>query len=210
MNYDPKVEVLQCTHEPMVLVANVATQTMHQDLQLVNRPEALCRRLYTSKHLSVFEHAFITMRITGVSRSLMAEFTRHRHLSFTCSSQHYQDYSGYEWYCFPPCEPYCAAALEQYKHLLQTTDLPVHEARQILPNAMAVNMVVSGNARAWMEFLPKRLCHRNINEMVIAAREIRMALIDWLPTFQFVGPSCEEIGICFEGKMSCGRVEEVR
>lgn len=210
MNYDPQVEVLQSTPSPMAQVAKVATQTMHQDLQLVNNPETLCHRLYTAKHLSVFEHVFISLRITDVSRSFMAELTRHRHLSFTCSSQHYQDYSDYKWLCFPPCEPYCAAALEQYKHLVQTTDLPVHEARQVLPNAMAVNMVVSGNARAWMEMLPKRLCHRNINEMVVATRKIHKALVSWLPTFQFVGPSCEEIGICFEGKMSCGRAREVR
>lgn len=40
-------------------------------------------------HESVLEHASITFYVTGVSRSLLAELSRHRHLSFSVLSQRY-------------------------------------------------------------------------------------------------------------------------
>lgn len=210
MAYKPQIELLQYSQNPAKLVASVATQTMHKDTQLVNNPDKLCERLYMSKHLSVFEHVYLTLRLTNVSRSFMAEVTRHRHLSFTCSSQHYQNYSDYDFCCPAICKEYCEDTLAAYNTLIEN-DLPVWEARQVLPNAIAVNMVITGNARAWMEFLPKRLCARNIPEMIIAAKKIHTTLKAWFPVFHKVGPSCEEAGICFEGKkLSCGKCEDVR
>src|SRR5690606_33114861 len=44
-------------------------------------------------HESVLEHASVTFYVEGVSRALLAELTRHRHLSFSVVSQRYVDAS---------------------------------------------------------------------------------------------------------------------
>lgn len=47
------------------------------------------RTLHGQKHWSIAEHATATFYLTGVSRALLAEITRHRHLSFSVRSQRF-------------------------------------------------------------------------------------------------------------------------
>ena len=51
----------------------------------------LQRTLFEQGHFSILEHASATFYITGVSRALLAEITRHRHLSFSVLSQRFVD-----------------------------------------------------------------------------------------------------------------------
>ena len=51
----------------------------------------LRRTLFEQGHFSILEHATATFYITGVSRALLAEITRHRHLSFSVLSQRFVD-----------------------------------------------------------------------------------------------------------------------
>ena len=49
----------------------------------------LQRTLFEQGHFSILEHASATFYLTGVSRALLAEITRHRHLSFSVLSQRF-------------------------------------------------------------------------------------------------------------------------
>ena len=49
----------------------------------------ITRTLHGQKHWSIAEHASATFYLTGVSRALLAEITRHRHLSFSVLSQRF-------------------------------------------------------------------------------------------------------------------------
>ena len=49
----------------------------------------LRRTLFEQGHFSILEHASATFYLTGVSRALLAEITRHRHLSFSVLSQRF-------------------------------------------------------------------------------------------------------------------------
>ena len=49
----------------------------------------LKRTLFEQGHMSILEHASATFYLTGVSRALLAEITRHRHLSFSVRSQRF-------------------------------------------------------------------------------------------------------------------------
>ena len=51
----------------------------------------LRRTLFEQGHFSILEHATATFYLTGVSRALLAEITRHRHLSFSVLSQRFVD-----------------------------------------------------------------------------------------------------------------------
>lgn len=69
--------------------------------------DRLFRHVVRSKHTSTLEHITYTFAIEGVSRSLLAQITRHRKLSFSVQSQRYVrfgsgDKSGGFGYLTPP------------------------------------------------------------------------------------------------------------
>lgn len=125
------------------------------------------------KHFSVLEHSSVSFYIEGVSRSLTHEFVRHRHFSYSQLSQRYVDSSDVR-FILPPAfegddeatalfingrqtdlEDY--AALEQHQRDKGLTKKQAREsARNGLPNSTETKFLVTGNLRAWMEFLIKR------------------------------------------------------
>ncbi|MFJ8955602.1 FAD-dependent thymidylate synthase [Streptomyces sp. NPDC102381] len=128
--------------------------------------------ILTQGHYSVLEHAHVSFLVRHVSRSLLTELSRHRHLSFSVVSQRYVDYSKSEP-VVPPAmrgteleEPFrvdYAEALEAYEAGVKLLRARGHgrkqareAARALLPNAAPVDMVVSGNLRAWRDVLGKR------------------------------------------------------
>jgi thymidylate synthase (FAD) len=123
-------------------------------------------------HFSVLEHSSVTFLVRGVSRSLLAELTRHRHLSFSVVSQRYVDYAATEP-VIPPAiagtsaEAYLRGAYRGSVHVYETLVSRLLDAglgrkaareaaRAALPNAAPVDMVVTGNLRAWRDVLGKR------------------------------------------------------
>jgi thymidylate synthase (FAD) len=123
-------------------------------------------------HYSVLEHSSASFLVRGVSRALLAELSRHRHLSFSVVSQRYVSYSDTEPVIPPAAEGTPAEtaianayadALKRYEWLVE--DLTARglkrkqareAARAVLPNAAPVDMVVTGNLRAWRDVLGKR------------------------------------------------------
>lgn len=144
--------------------------------------------ILTQQHFSVLEHASATFYIEGVSRSLTHELVRHRHLSFSQLSQRFVNAEKDFEVVHPPAvrsDPnlwsYDAAvgtAREAYKEVyrvLRDKDLTVKQAREaaraVLPNMVETKIVVTGNHRAWREFLAKRLspaADAEIRELAIA------------------------------------------
>lgn len=129
-------------------------------------------------HFSVFEHASATFHVSGVSRSLLTELTRHRHLSFSVRSQRYVDES-YGDYVLPPdilrLKPeqgapvagaigaVVSAANRAYTIIVDEMTAAGCDrkharsaARSVLPNMWATEMVVTGNHRTWREVIQKR------------------------------------------------------
>jgi thymidylate synthase (FAD) len=123
-------------------------------------------------HFSVLEHASVTFLVRGVSRALLTELTRHRHLSFSVVSQRYVDYAdtspvippamrGTEGEAFiRSAYSYAVgryeAAVKELRSKGLTRKAAREAARAILPNAAPVDMVVTGNLRAWRDVLGKR------------------------------------------------------
>jgi len=165
--------------------------------------------LLDAEHTSLLEHASYTFLIKGVSRSFLAQITRHRASSFTTGSQHYQRYEDY------PCvmssfaitshvaEEACNKAYQYYLMFIQQ-GLPKEEARQVLPNAAAVNILWTIDARNLVHFLKLRLCKRNVLEMrIFATRVLSLARDNFPELFNHVGPQCF-MDTCKQGKLKCG------
>ena len=155
-------------------------------------PDSYITNLIKNGHLSVLEHGSMTFGVFGVSRSLTHELVRHRHLSFSQLSQRYAapDYSP----VIPPLfsgddevsaeaakliRDHYRASLEVYEKLSELarrkTDnkKAVREAaRCVLPNCTPTDIIVTGNHRAWREFLLKRLSPHADKEMQLFARQV--------------------------------------
>ena len=133
----------------------------------------LRRTLFEQGHFSILEHASATFYLTGVSRALLAEITRHRHLSFSVLSQRFVDESEAN-IVIPPAargsekltwefENAAAGARHSYRELVEAlldSGLPRKQAREaaraVLPNMTETRIVVTGNLRAWHEVIERR------------------------------------------------------
>jgi thymidylate synthase (FAD) len=135
--------------------------------------DRLFRHIIRSKHVSTLEHITYTFAVEGVSRSLLAQLTRHRiGFSFSVQSQRYVrfgsgDKSGGFDYVTPASieakdgNTYVAFidAMEMLQDVydrLRSKGVPAEDARYVLPNAATCNLVMTVNLRALLEFYGKR------------------------------------------------------
>ena len=194
-------------------------------------------------HESPIEHASFTFGIQGVSRSLLAQITRHRIASYSVQSQRYVKENAFEFVLPPEIEAIPAAkeeflrAMEEdQKHYENLTALlkekhkrellaqgedeksanrkaekkAIEDARFVLPNACATKMICTMNARSLLNFFTHRCCNRAQWESRALAVEMLKEVKAVAPhIFEKAGPPCLR-GNCPEGKMSCGKMKEVR
>ena len=104
-----KVYLLSYTHEPEKVVA-AAAKLCYSDSEVKDLMEGLTEEkthnfidmlLNQLGHESPVEHASFTFAIEGVSRSLLAQITRHRHASYSVQSQRYVKLNDFR-YVVPP------------------------------------------------------------------------------------------------------------
>jgi thymidylate synthase (FAD) len=139
--------------------------------------DRLIRHIMRSGHLSTTEHLTFTFSIEGVSRSLLAQLTRHRHFSYSVQSQRYvklesDSKSGGFDYVIPETvnkgenvaldlsleEAFGSymREVQDFYDYLRTKGVPAEDARYILPNATTCNLVLTGNLRSILDFYSKR------------------------------------------------------
>jgi thymidylate synthase (FAD) len=128
---------------------------------------AAVRNCIVRGHDSVLEHASWTFRITGVSRALLAQLTRHRiGVSPTVQSQRYVGQGGFD-YVMPPSVGNNGGALRAFTDLMEHIDdiygvlvdmgIPKEDARYVLPNACCTSMTLTLNLRSLVHLWKLRL-----------------------------------------------------
>lgn len=192
------------------------------------RADEFVRMLDEMGHESPIEHASFTFGIEGVSRTFLAQITRHRLASYSVQSQRYVDKHDFS-YIVPPsvqenpeaiaefekCMRQCAESYERLAELLSGGDPQkrrkvLEDARFVLPGACDTRMIVTMNARSLRGFFRQRCCRRAQWEIrAVACEMLRLAREAAPALFRTAGPPCLA-GPCPEGKMSCGNMEEVR
>ena len=86
----------------------------------------------------------------------------------------------------------------------------IEDARFVLPNACTTKMIVTMNARSLINFFHHRCCSRAQWEIRELADRMLALCLEVAPhLFKQAGPPCVS-GACPEGKMSCGKVLEMR
>lgn len=191
-------------------------------------------------HESPIEHVSFTFGIEGVSRALLAQITRHRIASFSVKSQRYVKENMFDYVIPPSIaqNKEASALFEEamrsaqnyydkltdilYKDYIDNSDpdkkgaktaaekKAIEDARFVLPNACETQMIVTMNARSLQNFFKLRCCNRAQWEIRELADQMLELVNEAAPTlFKNSGPSCV-FGKCSEGKMSCGKINEVR
>lgn len=166
--------------------------------------DRLFRQIVSSKHTSTLEHLSFTFAIEGISRSCLAQLTRHRiGFSYSVQSQRYvrfgsDDKIGGFDYVVPSSvddDKICVNGddhdltandifVEFMKEAQETYDLlrkagvPPEDARMVLPNAVATNLVMTANLRALLDFYSKRREGRGAQaEIAELAEKLRKAVV---------------------------------
>ena len=185
----PRVELLAHTPEPRSLVYAAFRQCYHAGFVADMWPRLLAgdigrekqaqfvASIMESGHASPVEHVSFTFALGGVSRALTHQLVRHRIASYSQQSQRYVDGSDFD-YLIPPeirKNPEALARFEgimreigsayrDLKGLLEeagrTGSKANEDARFVLPQATASNIVVTMNCRALLNFFEHRCCRR--------------------------------------------------
>lgn len=163
-------------------------------------------------HLTPIEHITITFTIADVSRSLLAQITRHRHASFSVKSQRYSKVvNGTFDYITPAFIKKHPKTYFRYKSFMdkiaieynEIMDLAITESnkserelqqdiRYILPNACTTSYVLTMNLSSLLHFFNLRLCGHASDEIRKLA-EMMLTLINKKYPFLFTGiagPNC--------------------
>lgn len=212
-----KVILTRFTENPIIAIEEAASNCY--DSAPSNEGKIL-KHCIKSGHTSVTEFCNFTFHIEGVSRSLLAQLTRHRHAGYAVRSQRYCSEDGFE-YIIPPSIKNNEATLNQYnavmEHLqtmysvLQKQGIPNEDARYVLPNACETKLELTMNLRALMNFFNERLCTCAQWEIRALAKEMKRLIIEKIPELEpYLVPKCEkygvEYGFCNESKeRSCKR-----
>lgn len=232
----PRVELLAHTPDPLALVYAAFRQCYHAGFVADMWPRLLSGEIPAEKqaefvasvlasgHASPVEHISFTFALGGVSRALTHQLVRHRIASYSQQSQRYVDGSDFD-YLVPPAiaaKPEAAArfaaimaevgaAYRDLKGLLEaqgrTGSTAREDARFVLPQAAATNIVVTMNARSLLHFFEERCCTRaqwEIRHVAGLMLERCRAVLPEL--FALAGAKCERLGYCPEGEnFCCGR-----
>ena len=128
----------------------------------------LIKTLIENGHEAMLEHSFLSVKFT-CDRGVTHELVRHRLCSFAQESTRYCNYSAKKFeqnvrfvipYFFDEKRlamwtDACARAEQAYFDLLEEGSTP-QEARTVLPNSTAAEIVMSGNYREWRHILRLR------------------------------------------------------
>lgn len=169
----PSIEILSKeTYEDMLEIIELAGRTCYKSEDNItdDSAERFIKSLMNKNHKSVLEHAKVTLRVI-CDRGVSHEIVRHRMASYSQESTRYCNYSkdkfGNEITVIKPCfleedtKKYylwlktCEDCEKAYFEMLDMGMTP-QEARDILPNSLKTEIVMTLNISSWRNFLELR------------------------------------------------------
>ncbi len=164
----------------------------------------LINRILSSEHLSVVEHCHMTFAVKQVSRTLLAQYSRHRiGVSLSVQSQRYvseqssKNTDGIFEYVVPVSvannpvaqETFLSAMRQAQNAYDQLLEMGVNkeDARFVLPGGAGTNFVTSLNLRSFLDIYKKRVltpgAQWEIKAMLVKMGELLVQEEPWLATY---------------------------
>ncbi|MCD6413519.1 MAG: FAD-dependent thymidylate synthase [Elusimicrobia bacterium] len=188
-----RVEILSVTPDAEKLIER-AGRVCYKSEKRIKQGSAgkFIKSLIRAGHLSVLEHATVTVLLRGVSRSMTHQLVRHRLCSFSQQSQRYVSGENFS-FVIPPRiagnrkakKKFLAImkiAAKSYGEIL-SMGIPKEDARFVLPNACVTEIVFSCNFRQLRHIFILRGAPR-------AQWEIRKVFIELLKKMKKIAPNC--------------------
>lgn len=180
------------------------------------REEFICKMI-KSGHESPLEHASLTFHLT-CSRSCSHQLVRHRIASYSQQSQRYVKMDDLP-YILPPLD-YLTDEEREALHREYREDVAYVEAayarkiargakpedaRGVLPEIAATQVLVTMNFRSLLHFFNERCCGRAQWEIRDIANQMLETCREFYPcVFENAGAKCVKLGHCPEAK-PCGK-----
>lgn len=179
----------------------------------VDKMEAFIRKMLKAEHAheSPLEHASLTFHIT-CSRACSHQLVRHRIASYSQQSQRYVRMDDLPVIVPPTLTSEAHRAFEyaidyaeeSYRYVLEQ-DAKAEDARYLLPNCVATQIVVTMNFRSLLHFFNERCCNRAQWEIRDIANQMLDQCKQLYPcVFENAGPHCMKLKRCPEAK-PCGK-----
>ncbi len=217
-----KVKLLAYTPDPEKLVAAAAKNCYSStDVDSVldglteEKTESFVNMQSEISHESPIEHVSFTFAIEGVSRSLLAQITRHQNeVKFMSASLQYSDYSDDAAFAVPyevmergEEETYltsCKLNMANYAEAVRQ-GLDNDAAGYMAPQGLRNALIISATPYQWKHIIGQRICRRNTLETRLVLLKVWDELYKLNPRLfsrATTGPFCMR-GACKEGKMGC-------
>tara|TARA_R100001510_G_scaffold57428_1_gene65445 strand:+ start:1337 stop:2032 length:696 start_codon:yes stop_codon:yes gene_type:complete len=199
VDLDRPVTLVQCTPDPervMVKIARVSNQSNEDNWETGPKLLRYCLR---NKHWSVFEHAFLTVRIE-TELDIAAQICRHKSCSYSQFSCRYakttkavvphfrsQDIKNRQ-NSFDDLHPEVQASAQEtseacidqafilYERMI-AQGIALETARRILPVCSPTTLYMSGNVRSFIHYVQVRTDPSTQLEHRLIAEEIKKILI---------------------------------
>jgi thymidylate synthase (FAD) len=209
-NLKPQVTLVDFLGESGPIIASktcTSTDNIHDiaiDMQFDSK---LLERVVKSGHLSVTEFSDFIFAIDGFNRATETQFVRHRLSSYAIKSGRYTTVGNTlyvalpdELYERPDVKNHLEDSFNLYKKLLSENYKP-EDARLILPQTLATQMLVKMNARQLLHFFQERCCTCAQHQIRNIAEQMLKCCKQIAPTiFENAGPKCLDYGYCKENK----------
>lgn len=213
-----EVALIQCTPDMLKTIwcaartcySPLSPQELWQSQPTREEMLRIARHIFTSRHLSVAEHCGMTFAVAGVSRTLLAQYSRHRiGVSLSVQSQRYVSARRTAEGCLcahvippgvsanPEAKDIYLKAMEQAQALyeeLADAGVPKEDARFVLPGGAATNFVTTLNLRSLMDIYHKRVvtpgAQWEIRELLVRMAKAVVEREPWLAEYF---PGLEEL-----------------
>lgn len=215
---DPVVKLIWSTPDPRRVIALAARMT-YSDIPVEKIEDELTEdeisksvnAILERQHLSVLRHVSFMFTISGVSRAFSHQLVRHCvGNAYEQRSQHYRKEKD-PAFIMPDGINISPNMRELYETMVKEAsgnydflvkmDIPREDARFVLPNATETTMVWTANLEAIYNFVSKRACRVNTQEILRVAVAARQIVIKEIPEMaKYLGPPCWTMGMCFEGQ----------
>ena len=166
-----KIELKNVTDNPVAAIAEAAAQSYEKNPEEMDHEDhvRLVKDLIEKNHMSPIEFAGATFYVEGVSRSYLAQLTRHRHASYMVSSQRYNEASD-KGFVLPNSITgldggggslagrvlnYVEKGNEIYEELREA-GVPKEDARYIKPIGTTTQLEMKANFREWRHIISLR------------------------------------------------------
>lgn len=193
------VDLIAITSDAERVIEQAArTCYQSQDRQCDTSAPTLIAKLMAMGHETPLEHAYATFRISGCSRAMTHQLVRHRLMAVSQKSQRYVTEQTFE-YVIPPA--IAAADRKEFEEDMarigqmytkwKARGIRNEDARFVLPNACATELVLSANFREFRHIFATR-CSRH------AQWEIRDACTRMLRILHAEAPSvfADQLSAC--------------